>query len=249
MAIQALLFDLWGTLLHVRDVDDTEARRRRLLDRTVAGLADAGHAHAEEAVAEALAAFNEEHTAMHAEGRDVSEPERLEMVLEHLQPGLAARMSAGALRMFEDAVGGGRRGAGTAFPAPGANEVLDEAHRRGFALGLVSVTGLTPGYVLREIMDALGLLGHFAAITFSDEARMAKPTPEVFHCTLETLGVGPQEAVFIGDSPIPDIAGPQAIGMWTVQIGGLEQPGVEPHARIDALSELFPALERLGLLD
>ncbi|MEX0786339.1 MAG: hypothetical protein WD939_06880, partial [Dehalococcoidia bacterium] len=116
MPIKALLFDLWGTLLYVRDAGDMEARRRRLLDRTVAGLANAGHPYPMEAVDAALKAFSEQHRAMHLEGRDVSEPERLEMVLERIEPGLAARMSAGALRLFEDAVGGGRRGAGTSVP-------------------------------------------------------------------------------------------------------------------------------------
>ncbi|MEX0786072.1 MAG: HAD family hydrolase, partial [Dehalococcoidia bacterium] len=142
-----------------------------------------------------------------------------------------------------------RRGAGPSVPAPGAVDVLEEARRRDLALGLVSVTGLTPGYVLREILDDLGMLRHFGALTFSDEARMAKPAAEVFHCTLEVLGAAPREAVFVGDTPFADIAGPQAIGMWAVQVGARQQDGVEPHARVDALSELFPAIERLGLLD
>lgn len=248
MAIQALLFDLWGTLLYVRDVDDVEARRRRLLDRTVAGLAKAGHPYPEEVVASALAAFSEEHAAMHREGRDVSQPERLEMLLERIEPELTRRLSREALEVFEDAVSGARRGTGTAVPAPGAVEVLDDARRRGLRLGLVSVTGLTPGYALREIIDQLGMLRQFDAVTFSDEARMAKPSPEVFRCTLEVLGAAPGDAVFVGDTPLADVAGPRAVGMWAVQIGDREEDGVRPHARIDALSELFPALERLRLL-
>ena len=242
-----MLFDLWGTLLYIRDVDDMEARRRRLLDRTVVGLANAGHPCAEETVAAALAGFGDEHSAMHREGRDISQPERLALVLERIEPGLASRMSATSLLAFEDAVADVRLR--DSIPAPGALACVEETHGRGLALGLVCVTGLTPGYVLRDVLDGHGLLRHFEALTFSDEARMAKPAPEIFHCTLQVLGVAPQDAVFIGDTPFADVAGPQALGMTAVQVGSRQEEGVTPDARLESLDELFPALRRLGLVD
>ena len=247
MTVRALLFDLWGTLLYIRDVDDMEARRRRLLDRMVVGLANAGHPYAEGTVAAALAGFGDEHSAMHREGRDISQPERLALVLERIEPGLASRMSATSLLAFEDAVADVRLR--DSIPAPGALACVEEAHGRGLALGLVCVTGLTPGYVLRDVLDGHGLLRHFEALTFSDEARMAKPAPEIFHCTLQVLGVAPQDAVFIGDTPFADVAGPQALGMTAVQVGSRQEEGVTPDARLDSLDELFPALRRLGLVD
>ena len=247
MTVRALLFDLWGTLLHVRDVDDMEARRRRLLDRTVVGLANAGHPYAEETVAAALAGFGDEHSAMHREGRDISQPERLALVLERIEPGLASRMSATSLLAFEDAVADVRLR--DSIPAPGARACVEEAHGRGLALGLVCVTGLTPGYVLRDVLDGHGLLRHFEALTFSDEARMAKPAPEIFHCTLQVLGVAPQDAVFIGDTPFADVAGPQQLGMTAVQVGDQQLDGVTPDARLETLDELFAALQGLGLVD
>ncbi len=251
MAIRALLFDLWGTLLFIRDVDDMEARRRRLLDRTVEGLAKAGHPCAEETVAAALAEFSDEHSAMHREGRDISQPERLALVLERIEPGLASRMSATDFLAFEDAVADIRLRdrKDRTFPAPGALAAVEEARGRGLALGLVSVTGLTPGYVLRDVLNGHGLLRHFEALTFSDEARMAKPAPEIFHCTLQVLGVAPKDAVFIGDTPFADVAGPQKIGMTAVQVGSRQEEGVTPDAKVDSLEELFPALQGLGLVD
>ncbi len=247
MTIRALLFDLWGTLLFIRDVDDMEARRRRLLDRTVAGLADAGHPYPEETVAVALVDFADEHSAMHRLGRDVSQPERLALVLERIEPGLASRMSGAALLAVEDAVADVRLR--DSIPAPGALACVEEAHGRGLALGLVCVTGLTPGYVLRDVLDGHGLLRHCEALTVSDEARMAKPAPEIFHCTLQVLGVEAHEAVFIGDTPFADVAGPQALGMTAVQVGNRQEDGVTPDAQLDSLEELFPALQGLGLVD
>ncbi len=63
------------------------------------------------------------------------------------------------------------------------------------------------------------------------------------------LGIEAHEAVFIGDSPGPDVAGPQKLGMTAVQVGDRQQDGVTPDARLDSLEVLFPALRRLGLVD
>ncbi len=251
MTIRALLFDLWGTLLYLREAAEEDDAQRRLLKRTVEGLAALGYRYQEERVAEALDAFSKELNAGHRAGRDVSQPERLEAILERIEPGLPARMPREAHLAFEDAVAQVRLRdrSDRLYPAPGASGALEEARSRGFGIGLVSITGLTPGYVLREVLAGHDLLGHFDVLTFSDEARMAKPTAEIFHCTLEVLDVAPEHAVFIGDTPNADIAGPQAIGMTAVQIGDREEDGITPDARIDSLDELFPALRRLGLVD
>ena len=108
---------------------------------------------------------------------------------------------------------------------------------------------MTPGYVLRQILEELELLQHLDAMTFSDEARLAKPAEAVYRCTLEVLGVEAHEAVFIGDSPGPDIAAPQKLGMKAMLVGGQQLDGVTPDARLDSLEELFPALRRLELVD
>ncbi len=185
---------------------------------------------------------------MHAAGRDISQPERMLIFLERIDAGLSARMSSDALVAFEDAIAGGRE-IEPPIPAPGAVDVLQQARGRGLALGLVSITGLPPGYVWRRILDDHGMLEFFGALTFSDEARLAKPSEAVYRCTLYVLGVEAHEAVFIGDSPGLDIAGPQELGMKAVQVGDQQLDGVTPDARLDSLEELFPALRTLGLVD
>ena len=55
------------------------------------------------------------------------------------------------------------------LPVPGASEVLDALKSRGLAIGLISNTGRTPGYVLREILDRLGLAPSIDAMVFSNE--------------------------------------------------------------------------------
>jgi putative hydrolase of the HAD superfamily len=247
MPIRALLFDLWGTLVYVDDpqyVDPLRAARVRL---TLEALRGVGHPYPEETVTVALRTLGREHGTLHSQGRDIAVPEKVERFLNYLEPNLAQRVSPSTLRAVEEAlVAPGR--ITPPFPVPGALEALQKAQARSLALGLISNTGLTPGYVLREVLADHGLLSFFQVLTFSDEARLAKPAAAIFHCTLEALGVQPADAVFVGDMPALDVAGPQAVGMYAVQVGDQQLDGVQPHARIDALPELFPALERLGLL-
>ncbi|OGO50209.1 MAG: hypothetical protein A2148_04225 [Chloroflexi bacterium RBG_16_68_14] len=246
MAIQALLFDLWGTL--IVDSPDLSGPRAATRLRLLREAFEAGgHAFPEEAISAAFPAFLKEHDVLHAAGRDVTVAEKVELLLEQIEPGLAQRLSPEAVRAVEEAVAGAIRHH-PPLPAPGAREALEETRRRGLATGLVSNTGLTPGYVLREVLADFGLLPYLQVLTFSDEARSAKPAEAIFRCTLEALGMEPADAVFIGDMPALDVVGAQAVGMWAVQVGDQHLDGVRPHARIDTLSELFPALEGLGLL-
>jgi FMN phosphatase YigB (HAD superfamily) len=246
MAIRALLFDLWGTL--IEDSRRQEEPRSQTRARLVAQALDAaGHPCPHDEVALALQAFNKEHSALHAQGLDIAPPERLERFLRVLAPGLAERLAPNGQRAVEDALVAAIR-LHPPLPAPGSHETLLEAQRRGLGLGLVSNTGISPGYALRELLADFGLLHYLQALTFSDEICLVKPAPELFRCTLEVLGVAPSDAVFIGDLPHTDMAGALGVGMWAVQIGDQQADGVEPHARIESLTELFPALERLGLL-
>lgn len=246
MPIRALLFDLWGTLI-ADSGQGPEPRHRARVRLAAEALRGAGHPYPEEAVSDAIRASSEEHYALHPQGLDIAAPDRVELFLRHLEPGLLGRLPPDTPRAIEDALI-------EAFlldppaAAPGAREVLQEAQRRGLALALVSNAGITPGFALRLLLARHGLLPYLEVLTFSDEARLAKPAPAIFHCTLDALGVAAEDAVFIGDIPDYDVRGPQEVGMWTVQVGDQHLDGVEPHARIATLPELFPALERLGLL-
>jgi HAD superfamily hydrolase (TIGR01509 family) len=248
LSIRAAVFDYWGTLVGDSVRRYLEGPRLRLRTRLLReALAAAGRPHAEEPVAAAFRAFEEEHGALQRRGLDIASGERVYLYLELLEPGLAGRLAPEELRAVEEAlVTPGR--VMPPEPAPGAAEVLQEAEGRGLAIGLVSNTGITPGYVLRGLLDDYGLRPYFRVLTFSDEARLAKPAEEIFRCTLETLDVEPAESVFIGDTPELDVVGPLAVGMWAVQVGDRQLDGVRPHARVDGLPGVFPALERLGLV-
>ena len=99
---------------------------------------------------------------------------------------------------------------------PGVPEALEGLRHRA-RLGLVT-DGEPRGQ--RAKMEAAGVSTVFDAVVLSDELgrEHRKPDPAPFRAVLERLGVEADEAVFIGDRPDKDVAGPAGVGMWTVRV-------------------------------
>ncbi|MBI2724527.1 MAG: HAD family hydrolase [Chloroflexi bacterium] len=246
MAIRAVLFDLWGTLV-VDDPAVSELRRVLRVESARTELLEMGHVYERSDIEAAFLAAGARHEALHEEHRDLSTQGRTVAYLQELDAGLCERL---------DDRGWDRLHTAVLTPAlqhrpsvmPGAVETLAEVRRLGLATGLISNAGITPGFVLREILDAFGLLRLLDITVFSDEVEMCKPAPAIFAAALEELGVEAAEAAFVGDQPVLDVRGARDAGLWSVQIGPLERDGISPHARVTELAGVLPALRRLGLL-
>ena len=91
--------------------------------------------------------------------------------------------------------------------APNLEPCLRALQGAGLRLGIVCDVGLTAGAVLRERLEAFGLLGYFDAWSFSDETGWFKPAAEAFGPALSGLGVEPGDAAHVGDNDRTDIAG------------------------------------------
>ena len=103
-------------------------------------------------------------------------------------------------------------------PLEGARETLEALTARGIGCALICDTGLTPGRVVRELLDRHGLLEPLAATIFSDEWSLTKPHPRVFEAALEALGATPDASVHVGDLRRTDVAGGRGVGMGTIRI-------------------------------
>ena len=130
-------------------------------------------------------------------------------------------------------------------PFPEVHRVL--AHLRGTcSLGLVS-----DGYleVQERKLQVLGLAHFFDAVVFSDRLgpEAWKPSARPFEEVLALLGVGPQEAVYVGDNPAKDFLGPRRIGMGTVWVrrAGGEYAGLWPPSDVHAPDYVIGSLEDL----
>ena len=124
-----------------------------------------------------------------------------------------------------------------------------------YRLAVISDTGITPGRVLRQILQTDGLLDYFTQLTFSDEVGYSKPHPNSFLRTLEKLQASPASAVHVGDLLRTDIVGAKSVGMrgvqyvgvnhdrWPISTESAPQTTIEPDAVINDHTEL-PALLR-----
>jgi len=128
-------------------------------------------------------------------------------------------------------------------PVPGVTEVIPRLAAR-YRMGLISDTGLTPGRVLRQVMEQDGLLAYFETLTFSDELGTAKPNPEPFLHTLEQLDASPEAAAHIGDLPETDLQGARDVGMKSILFLGVSHRD-DGRELADAVFEDYSTLEHL----
>jgi putative hydrolase of the HAD superfamily len=120
---------------------------------------------------------------------------------------------------------------------PGTRELLEDLHRRGHRLGVISNAD---GHIA-ELLDAIGLGHIFDSVTDSGVVGHEKPHPAIFRAALDSLGATPDSSAYVGDIYSIDYLGARAAGMQAIlmDVCGAYRDRALP--RIEALSEL-PAL-------
>ena len=131
-------------------------------------------------------------------------------------------------------------------PFEGLVSLLEELRAADLRLGLCTNKPQVP--TLR-ILDQLDLRQHFDSVIGGDVLSVRKPDPGHIHAVLDELGVGPAEAVMIGDSENDVLAATAAglpalvVSFGYTQILPAELGG---EAVIDRLAELPQALRALA---
>lgn len=102
------------------------------------------------------------------------------------------------------------------IPFPEVHGVLRQLREDGLTLGLI-----TNSYLPMRMRDA-ELSGH-NLLDFFDQCRYSaadagylKPHANVFMTALDSIGVKPSEAIFVGDSLTADVIGAKSVGMRAV---------------------------------
>ncbi|HEX6603111.1 MAG TPA: HAD family hydrolase [Solirubrobacterales bacterium] len=236
--VKAVTFDFWNTIATVPPGAMDAARQR--------GIAAACEQHEVGLEAELLVASLEE-VGLHweqswAAGKHLHPQEAAEALVRSLGvEGAVREMVAEAF------LGAGREVELELAPEIGA--CLEGLRERGIRLGIVCDVGFSGGELLRELLDAEGLLEHFSGWGFSDEVGHYKPAPEIFEASLEALGAQPAEALHVGDLRRTDVTGAKALGMKTVRYRGMNpegdrEQGPEAELVIDNHLELLDAIDR-----
>lgn len=224
---RAVLFDLFGTLVFFR--------RPPMVGRPAAGgvhrrLADAV---TRELVGVELEEFLEATRAVSTElelvrrqtHREIASAERFRRILARLRrsdEGTALRLCAAHMRGLAEA---------TEMPPDHAVWLGRLASR--YRVGLVS--NFDDGPTARSILARHGLTDLLDPIVISEECGWRKPGAEIFAIALDALGVEPERALFVGDTPLDDVAGAQRAGIDAVWLnpkgeGFPQLPGGEAPA-------------------
>ena len=86
----------------------------------------------------------------------------------------------------------------------------------------------------------------FDTVVTSEQAGAIKPDPAIFHYLTERLGLQPEQVLYVGDNPVPDVLGPRQAGLRVAWVNrtGIRRPRrvPPPDIRVRNLSELVPAL-------
>jgi putative hydrolase of the HAD superfamily len=114
------------------------------------------------------------------------------------------------------------------FIYPTVKQGLDQL-KKGYRLGIVS--NAQEAFTLSEL-DLYGLRPYFETIVLSSREGVKKPNSRIFQAALDHLGIGPQQAAFVGNDLFADVLGAGKLGMKTIYLGRPGQPvrGATPDA-------------------
>ncbi|HXV03592.1 MAG TPA: HAD family hydrolase [Gaiellaceae bacterium] len=115
---------------------------------------------------------------------------------------------------------------------------LAELRRHGLKLGIVSNTG-------RDVEEFLAHHSLDVDVALSSRVHgKVKPHPTIFQAVLDRLGVEPEHAAMVGDSPEDDLEGARSLGMRAFLV---DRDGLHPEAE-DRLPSLLALPAALGLV-
>lgn len=105
----------------------------------------------------------------------------------------------------------------------GVRELLEFLEKEGYGIGLASSTREA---AIRTRMEKLGFLHYFRTITSGDMVEHSKPDPEIYLLACRNMGVRPEDAFAIEDSP-NGIRSAYRAGMKVIMVPDLIQPDEE----------------------
>jgi putative hydrolase of the HAD superfamily len=120
-----------------------------------------------------------------------------------------------------------------------------------YRLGLVSNYTYVP--LIYAGLRKVGLNEFFRVVAVSEAVGWRKPSTKIFQAALRKLGLKAGATLFVGDTPLEDIAGAQKAGMKTVfipsqfnSLADMRNASVQPDFVIAQLTDLFDILETPG---
>jgi putative hydrolase of the HAD superfamily len=226
-------------MLFERDGFDVERHRIRCVNLCRA-LYEFGHSVSIEEMQNILDSMHPWFKDVWGRDEDVTHLDQLKFIAK----------AASGLEMREDWSAPLSRGYTSAFyelpPALNSDTLplLRWLKNHGIKIGIISNTGRTPGFVLRDFLEKRGMAGFFDAMIFSDEVGVRKPNPKIFHLLAERVETDTIEIIHIGDSLRSDVWGAKNVGMMALHFSS----GRDIFTQIDPKS-IAPLEERWNASD
>src|SRR5438067_113379 len=171
--VRAVTFDCWGTLIRDRDPAAATARRTEAISRLLGLDHDAADRLLQDAWDRHMDAWRRVSTF--GPGRMAAYcVEQAGAGDEHVLDELTQAFEEATVSIGVDAV-------------EGSVPTLEALAGAGIRRALVCDTGITPGRVVRHMLDALGIGEHLEVFGFSDEVGVPKPDPGLFAKVLAEL--------------------------------------------------------------
>lgn len=121
---------------------------------------------------------------------------------------------------------------------PGILDFLDFLSQKGIR----TTVNTNSGREVHQILDAVGLSGHFEKVVTSDDVVRPKPNPEGALKILEFLDIHPAEVVYLGDSSVDEkTARGAALHFWA-----FKNPELNADFHVSSFPELVKAMSRAG---
>lgn len=221
----AVLFDVGGTLTH------PDWQRLAELAKTADLTFDIGEL--QRAFYEALRDADSLAHLPPSPSRDMPQTGSL-FISMYLSLGLAGELSPALLTQLQELHRTRHLWCGLDPEAP---FVLSNLKAAGLQLGVISNT---EDGRLDELLKLLQINEYFDCQIDSQVVGCRKPDATIFHLALESLGIKPQDAVYVGDSYRHDVVGAKAAGLHAILLDPLDFHRERNALRIRALSDLTP---------
>ena len=129
-------------------------------------------------------------------------------------------------------------------PFPDARELLRRVHTDGRKVVLASSASEEE---LQHYIERLGIADIVAATTSIDDVETSKPAPDIFAVALKKVGVAPDEAIAVGDTPYDvSSAGKAGIGTVALLSGGFARSELEAAGATAIFADAADLLSAYG---
>jgi putative hydrolase of the HAD superfamily len=235
--IKAVTFDLWNTLLCEKFYSDYR------INLLVHALNEEGFPQDRHRVeVEYSSTIDFFYEVWMKERRHIPAAKLMEFILNRLDVHLPAEIKNRLVKSFEEAI--------LHDPPPlvrDARKVLESIHGL-YIVGLISNSGVTPGRVLRQVLNDQKILQYFSCTLFSDEVGYHKPHPTIFRKAIKELNVKANDTIHVGDLLEPDVAGAKAVGMKAVWFNATERNYQTDEIELTPDHEIKTLSQLLGIL-